>query len=242
MKKGYDVFGKAYGVMNRNDTHAPESIDHKLMQEMILLDNTSYEYLYGFQPQVPDMKAHALYPFAQQFRQGDDRQTIENILRYCSDIALHYDVPFEQMLFGGTEEEILRRGTDWCADMARVGAVMLMCNGIPARIVHLVNLSKAYYGHVVVEAYYEGKYGVCDFIYGYCFHREKPLDAYELIRNKRYFIGYPEEYAGLYTAAAISEYDPMGDHCYKISEPNPYTINLINGNHHGKWIMGEEEA
>ncbi len=37
MEKGYDVFGKAYGVMNRNDLHALESIDHKLMQEMILL-------------------------------------------------------------------------------------------------------------------------------------------------------------------------------------------------------------
>ncbi len=148
--------------MNRNDLHALQSIDHKLMQEMILLDHASFEHLYSFQPQATDMRAHELYPFAKQFRQGDDRQTTENILRYCSDIALHYDVPFEQMHFGGTEMEILNRGTDWCADMARVGAVLLTCNGIPARIVHLVNPTKAYHAHVVVEANYEGKYGICD--------------------------------------------------------------------------------
>ena len=242
MEKGYDVFGKAYGVMNRNDLHALESIDHKLMQEMILLDKASFEYLYSFQPQATDMRAHELYPFAKQFRQGDDRQTIESILRYCSDIALHYDVPLEQMHFGGTEMEILNRGTDWCADMARVGAVLLMCNGIPARIVHLVNPTKAYNGHVVVEAYYEGKYGICDFIYGYYFYDGKPLDAYELMHNKQYLDGYPEDYAALYSAVAISEYDPMGDNCYAISGPNQYTINLINGNHNGKWIMDEEKT
>ena len=37
--QGYDVFGKAYGVMMRNDLHAPEGIDHKLLQKMILLND-----------------------------------------------------------------------------------------------------------------------------------------------------------------------------------------------------------
>lgn len=47
------------------------------------------------------------------------------------------------MLFGGTEKEILDRGTDWCTDMARVGAVFLKCLGIPSRIVHLADTGKA---------------------------------------------------------------------------------------------------
>lgn len=240
MKKGYDVFGKAYGVMCRNDTHDPKSIDHKLMQEMILLDSESFEYLYRKAPSTPNMSAHKLRSFAKQFRGEDDRKTIENILKYCSDIAINYDVPFEQMLFGGTEEEILERGTDWCADMARVGAVLLMCNGIPARIVHLANPAKAYNGHVVTEAYYEGKFGVCDFIYGYLFYDKKPLDAYELSQNKWYLNMYPEDYAGLYSCVAISEYDPMAENCYNISVPNEYTTRLINEDHNGRWIMGED--
>ncbi len=240
MKRGYDVFGKAYGVMLRNDLHAVNSIDHKLLQEMILVEEQSLEYLYKPFVQAKNMQSHALYSFAQQFRGGHTRQTIENILHYCSDIALHYDVPFEQMYFGGTEMEILKRGTDWCADMARVGVVLLLCNGIPARIVYLANPSKAYNGHVVVEAYYEGKYGVCDFIYGYCFNDGKPLDVYELMCDKQHFDRYPRDYASFYSAAAISEYDPMEENCYEISGPNQYYLNLMNGNHGGKWIMGED--
>ena len=240
MEKGYDVFGKAYGVMFRNDVHAPRSVDRKLLREMILLNEQSREYLYRPGPSVKDMRAHALYAFAQQFRERDDKTTVENILHYCSEMASHYDVPFAQMCFGGTEKEILSRGTDWCTDMARVGVVLLMCSGLPARIVYLVNPAKAYHGHAVVEVWYDGKYGVCDLIQGHGFYDKSPLDAYELVHHKEYLSSYPEEYAALYSAAAISEYDPMGNHCYEISRPNQYYIRLMSSHTDGKWIMGED--
>lgn len=65
MKQGYGVFGKAYEVMLRSDLHAPGSIDHKLMERMILLEEDSLPLLYGRVPTVnPAMKEHALYPFA----------------------------------------------------------------------------------------------------------------------------------------------------------------------------------
>lgn len=41
MRRGYDIFGRAYGVMLRNDPHAPGSIDHALMRRMALLDEDS---------------------------------------------------------------------------------------------------------------------------------------------------------------------------------------------------------
>lgn len=242
MKIGHDIFGKAYGVMLRNDLHAQNSIDHKLMQEMVLLDEESYPVLYGIRPQEKDMRGHELFQFARQFQGESSRHTVENILHYCAGIADSFSVPFEEMQFGGTEKEILDRGTDWCADMARVGAVLLMCNGIPARLVHLVNPRLAYNGHVVVEAFYEGKYGVCDFIYGYCFYDEKPLDVYNLMQYKQHLAQYSEDYAGLYCAAAVSEYDPLGENCYGISTPNEYYLRLINTDHKGKWLMGEDGA
>lgn len=242
MQTGYDVFGKAYGVMLRNDLHAPGSIDRKLMQNMVLLNGQSYDSLYQPSIVLLDMHTHELYEFAQSFQGKSSRQTVQNIVRYCSDIALNYNVPFEQMLFGGTEKEILQRGTDWCADMARVGVVLLMCCGIPTRIVNLANPAKAYHGHAVVEAFYEGKYGVCDLIYGYCFYDKRPLGAYELIHNKAYLSAYSKDYAQLYSMAAISQYNPLEQHCYQVSGPNAYYLRLINTNHQGKWLMGENEG
>lgn len=241
MEKGYDIFGKAYGVMMRNDLHDINSIDHKLIQEMIRLDDESYEFLYGSNPMWIDMKNHECYSFAKQFSGIDDRQTIENVLAYTAKIAEDCHDDFTEMKFGGTEKEILERGTDWCADLARVGAVLLACNDIPTRIVHLVNPFKAYHGHVVVEAFYEGKYGICDCVYGYFFYEEEPLDAYTLMNNRESLAAYPEDYAALYSAVAISEYDPMDkNHNYTISSPNQYYLNLIYTDHNDKWIMGED--
>jgi len=50
------------------------------------------------------------------------------------------------------------------------------------------------------------KYGVCDFLYGYYFYDINPVDAYELMVNKKYLVGYSEGYRELYSAVAISEY------------------------------------
>lgn len=241
MRTGYDVFGKAYGVMLRNDLHAPQSIDHALLQRMIRVEEGSHALLYHTAPQRYDMTAHELYSFAQRFQADSERKTIENILHYTAKLAHDFDVPFESMLFGGTEAEILARGTDWCADMARLGAVLLDCCGIPARIVDLVNTEKAYHGHVVTEAYYEGKWGVCDFLNGYRLSLQKPLDAYELVTNPQALPGFPENDLAQFGAAAISEYDPNArENDYTISTPNAYYLTLIGTQHQGKWIMGEE--
>ena len=240
MKKGYDIFGKAYGIMLKNDLHDINSIDHKFMQEMILLDDESYGFLYNSRPNFVDMREHELYVFAKQFKGKNDRKTIEKVLSYTAKIAKNFHDEFSEMKFGGTEKEIIDRGTDWCNDLARVGAVLLACNDIPARIVHLVNLEKAYNGHVVVEAYYEGKYGVCDFLYGYNFYKFEPVDAYTLMRDGQYLGDYSESYAGLYSAVAINEYNPMDQNDYTISMPNQYYMNLIYTDHNDKWIMKED--
>ena len=39
---------------------------------------------------------------------------------------------------------------------------------------------------MIVEAFYEGKFGVIDPIYGYCFYEGEPLDAYTLMCERLY--------------------------------------------------------
>lgn len=240
MKIGYDVFGKSYGIMLRNDVHADNSIDDTLIKEMVLLDDESYLYLYS-QIKRYDMSRHELIDFAEQFRGKTDRKTISNVIKFTSEIAAKYDVDFKDMLFGGTEKQIIERGTDWCADMARVCAVLLQCCSIPCRIVHLANLEKAYNGHVVCEAYYEERYGVIDPIYGYMFYDNVPISMYDIMRDKKHLKQYEENYSGLYSAIAISEYDPTSSkNDYTISAPNEYTLKLIYTEHNDRWIMGED--
>ena len=231
MKIGYGVFGKAYEYMLRNDLHDPASVDHELMKNMVLLDDESAAFLYSGVARY-DIRKHELYHFAQQFKAPSDKETIENVLKYTQNIADSYNTNFDDMLFGGTEKQILSRGTDWCSDMARVGAVLLQCLDIPCRIIYLANTSEAYNGHVACEAYYEGQHGVVDFIYRYQFYGEKPISALDILKNQGVLEGYPEYYKGLYSAIAISEYDPCSaSNNYSISAPNNYYLKLIHTNH-----------
>ena len=65
--KGYDVFGKSYGYMLRNDLHDINSIEHKLMQEQIRLDSVSEPFLYGGYQIIYPLENHELFSFSQSF-------------------------------------------------------------------------------------------------------------------------------------------------------------------------------
>ncbi len=252
MKIGYDVFGKAYGVMLRNDLHEIDSVDHKFLKDMILVDEESVGMLYGNDTKISyDVSKHEIFEFAQQFKGDNDFDTIENVLKFTSNIALSYDVDFSDMTFGGREKDIIDRGTDWCADMARVGCVLLQCNNIPCRIVHIVNTEKAYYGHVVCEAYFEGKYSMCDFIHNAFGYDKEPISAWEMKNNKDLVTkiysrdckdySRDNDFEGLFSEIAINEYNIVDENNkYTESKPNEYTTRIINENHSGRWFMGED--
>ena len=70
MKIGFDIFGKAYGFMFRNDLHDENSIDYNFSKKMILLDSESDKLLYDSSKYTISNKIvhHELYDFAQQFK------------------------------------------------------------------------------------------------------------------------------------------------------------------------------
>lgn len=252
MIKGYDIFGNEFGVMLRNDLHAVDSIDHQFLKEMILVDDQSQEILYGVTPEISyDVTKHELFEFAQQFKSYNDINTIKEILKFTSNIALNYDVDFLDMTFGGREVDIIKRGTDWCADMSRVACVLLQCNYIPARIVHIVDIEKAYHGHVVCEVFFEGAYSMCDFIFGVMGYDKSPISALEMSLNKdqvtkcytRDYKSYSpiNNFEGLFSKIAINEYNIIDkNNKFTESKPNDYTIRIITEEHNGNWFMGED--
>ena len=116
--KGYDVFGKAYGYMLRNDLHDKDSIEHKLLQEQIKLDSVSEPLLYGGYQVLYSLENHELYLFSQKFKTKNELESLKLLVKYTSELASNFNVPLKDMYFGGTEKEILSRGTDWCFDLA----------------------------------------------------------------------------------------------------------------------------
>lgn len=106
MREGYNVFGKAYGVMLKNDLHCKNSIDHEFLKKMILLDNESYGFLYGFEPlKIKIIDRHELFGNAQKFRGKSGKKSIENILNFTKNIAEEFNVDFKEMIFGAQKKK-----------------------------------------------------------------------------------------------------------------------------------------
>ncbi|MFW5847737.1 MAG: hypothetical protein ACOCVF_02345, partial [bacterium] len=142
-------------------------------------------------------------------------------------------------------------GTDWCADISRVGVALLQCLCIPSRIVIIVNKDVAYNGHQVVEAYVNGKYMMCDFLYGvigkvdtiYSVHDllNKPEQVKNIYQSSVKDDSQLDYISGLYKLAAISEYDVTKNFNYNISRPNEYYLMMMRLKHNGQWQMKEDD-
>ena len=111
------------------------------------------------------------------------------------------------MYFGGTEKEILNRGTDWCFDLARLSAVILDCIGLTSRFVFVANPNKAYHGHVLLEVYYNNSWGIIDPLYGYVFYDTKPVNAKEILSYLQ-LQSLDDDYKNMFIQISIAEYNP----------------------------------
>lgn len=249
MKSGNSIFGKQYKYMYDNDLHIDKSVDRALINNMILIDEASKKVLYGNILTVrEEVRNHELYDLALSLKGKTDRESLLNVLDFTSKIVISFDVPFEDMMFGGTEKEIIFRGTDWCTDISRVGCALLQCLKIPCRIVVLANERVAYNGHMACESYINDKYIFCDFLYGVSAIESKCKSVIELQNNssdlkKIYSSSRIEndfEYIkGLFTSAAISEYDITRNYTYGVSKANDYYLRMMKLHHNGSWQLGE---
>ncbi|MFU8792889.1 MAG: transglutaminase-like domain-containing protein, partial [Acholeplasmataceae bacterium] len=214
-------------------------------------DEDSKSFLYDApQPVSKDICNHALYEIAHKLKGDNHLESIDRTIEFENEIVERFNTPFEEMIFGGTELEIIKRGSDWCTDISRVGAALLQCLGIPSRIVILVNQFKAYHGHQVVEVFVNATYMMCDFLYGVIARLDQNYSVYDLLSkpklvHKIYSSKINDSkqldyIVGLYNLAAISEYDISKMHNYKISKPNEYYLKMMNLNQDGAWHMNED--
>lgn len=180
-----------------------------------------------------------LYEFSQQFKTNNELYSIKSLLNYTSKIATNYNVTLEKMLFGGTEKEILDRGTDWCFDMARLAAVMLDCIGLISRLIFIADPKKAYHGHVLLEVYYDNSWGVVAPFY--IIYDNNPIKAKDIF-NCHQLQEMDDDYKNMFKQIAIAEYNPNDvDNKYVVSKCNAYTYNLNNIEQDGTWKFGEDE-
>lgn len=259
--QGVDQFGRAYKNMLENDTHAPGSVDWLLADMMVRLCDETADYLYteysftsvcyedGSRPVLERYLADAgasLGPFP-------DR--VAGIVDFCQSLGERAAVDLDGMRFGGTEEQIIARGSDWCTDVARVACAMCQVAGVPARLVSLFKLSQAHSGHAIVEVYMDGVWGAVDLLSGVVYRHSngRPATTWELMNDERLVRTNWEGRSGFYAdprqfeGAAVCNYPiwRASDFDYTVSRLNDYTRQVLEMADAGwpgglRWLHGEE--
>ncbi len=165
---GPKAFGRAYQQMLQNDTHAPGSVDRELAASMVRLCEDTASYLYEAYTDLHSGYVKGSRPALETTLAGinasvsDPGQLVPAIASFTRGLAAKRPRGLNAMRFGGTEEQVIERGSEWCTDVARVGCALYQIAGLPSRIVNLFNLNAAYSGHVIVEVYRSETWGAVD--------------------------------------------------------------------------------
>jgi len=255
MQTGTGAFGRQYQIMYENDTHAAGSVDRVLFEKMIKLDEESVGLLYGsytdLTPRYVPGSRPVLEKIVRRLKKKPETKTVENITRFCrKKVVERCKIGTVDMLFGGTEEDIIKRTTYWCTDIARVACVLFQVAGLPARILVTGNTNFAYCGHQVVEVYCDGKWRVADPTAGLPYehpaweiHQNPSLIGRKRPEGNDIFFPPGEQYESV----AISNYyiDEAPQHSYETSRLNNYCRAILA--HSAKqweggirWIHGED--
>ena len=258
---GLDVFGPAYRSMNERDSHAPGSVDRVLLDRMVGLCGETIPFLYsgftlaetgyleGSRPVLEEAAARATDGAA------SDEERVAALARFTAGLGRKVaGLSLDDTRMGGTEEDVLARGSDWCTDVARVACALYQVAGLPARIVYLVDLRKAYSGHVINEVFRQGVWGAVDTSTGVVYRSPagRPLSVKELMAqpdlveaHRRPGAGYTNP--GQFSAAAVSNYFVQDAACYDyaVSGVNDYYRSILEHSERGwpgglRWLHGED--
>jgi hypothetical protein len=259
--QGINQFGPAYKIMLENDTHATGSIDRVLLERMIRLCPETMNYLYS--EYTPTVIAHRkeTRPVLEQYvemidgsRTGDEER-IEAVVQFTCGLQPETDTSIDSMLFGGTEEEIIVRGSDWCTDVARVGCALCQVMNIPSRMVYLADREKPYHGHAIIEVFRSDAWDAVDCVTNVIYRHPngKPASTWELMHNSRLIENHCRDRSTYYTnsgqfqCAAISNYFvwQQKDYNYSVSKVNEYKRSVLELSDKGwpsglRWIHNED--
>ncbi len=243
--------------MMRRDPHAPGTVDRIVLRSMVGLDARTARPLYaassvhppGYRPGSRPALERIVRRWAPPGRPAPARvrEVVRRLHRTASDAAS----AIEAMRFGGTEEAILARRSDWCTDVARVGCALFQVAGFPSRLVAVVESPRAYSGHMLVEVWTDGRWSAVDPTRGIVYRDAagRGRSTWELLRSRA--DGHPAVSVRSFPfdRAAIAEYRirPPTGRRYRVSRPTAYYRSILRESARGwpgglRWLHGEDRA
>lgn len=171
-------------------------VDVEVIEDEVVLNEKTAEYLYSdFTPleikYVPGSRPLLEKVVAQNTTdEMTDRQKAMALMVRCRDNR-DMGLANASLFWGGSEEELLKRGAIMCNEISRVYVCLCQVVGIPARF-HCSHIT----GHMMAEVHTEGKWGWVDPMKGLAavMDDDSPASAWELRQDPTLFERQPKEF------------------------------------------------
>ena len=212
------------------DPHRPGSVDRVLIERQVLLSRATQPALY--RPPLPASDRRWRRPWLEEVVAGLTRdmghpfQRATALRRWVASVPRAFPEggrttrdgfwgDFATFLCGGTEEEVIRKGSPLAAELSRVLVLLADLAGLSARLAFLYADGPPY-RHTVAEIFISGRWSVFDPVSDRCFAWSKHgyAGAWEIQQQPRLVDGL-QDHARLpyvssryYQTVAIAVYDP----------------------------------
>jgi len=252
-----------YRTLFDNDPHPVGSIDRELWDSMVRLCPATASQLYqsftptrvSYRPGTRPGLERIIRALGLADRSEEER--VAAIVRFASGLAPAPPIGVEDRRFGGSEEEIVTRGSDWCTDVARVACGLCQVAGLPSRLVILEDTGRAYSGHTIVETWRTGTWGAVDAVGNVLYRTEvgTPATTWDLMSRPHLLDAQPVGSAAAgarraqFSWAAIANY-PLGaldSVDYSVGAINQYYRTILTMSEQGwpgglRWLFGEDHT
>ena len=253
-RTGFGIYDELLSL--ENDIHAPGTVDSVLFDEMIKLMPETADFLYtGYTPL--DIKFQkGTRPYLEKIVKSSignsDPTTIaKDLMNFCSNIPNNFPDPekstnsgfwtTDTVLFGGTEEELIKRGTDICTELSRVLCVLAQIAGLPARLIYLFDLNRKNWGHGVTEIFLQtsesSNWAVFDATSNVCYPMEggRFASAWDLRNHPEIIENHSDYMKKPYVARAFYECSAVVNYFAWDLGKYDYRCNLINSYYRRIW-------
>lgn len=231
---GRHAFEPAVAALYAEDPHRPGSVDAVLLDSARPLTPHTRTELYqppagppayarGSRPELEALVAAALEGATHEM------PVAVALMRFCAAIPRRFPTPerstasgfygdFTTFLCGGTEEDVIKKGSPLAAERARVLCAMAQVAGLPARLVFLAREAPAE-RHAVTEIFLLGRWTVFDAFSGrfYTWPKHGYVSAWEARRLPHLIDHHPDHGRQRYVDsayfrhAAVASYN-IADH------------------------------
>jgi hypothetical protein len=173
----------------------PGGIETQVIDDQIGLNAKTRAYCYGdFTPLNTDKYVQGSRPLLESVvnevvtKSMTTRQKALALMIRCRDNHQH-GLKRPSLFYGGSEEDLLRRGAQMCNEISRVYACLCQIAGIPARC-----FSSHISGHMMNEICVDGKWWWIDVMMGLApvDERDEPVSAWDLHQDPTLFERQPK--------------------------------------------------